>query len=1586
MNLYHLTAIPGTSISGIAQGSFTAPRQHELVVSTGTALEIFRLHARQGRLQALFRHDMFAKIRAISAFRLYSTRRDYLVVTSDSGCLAVLSADATSGVFRQVHCEAFDRSGCRRVVPGEWLACEPRGRACMTGAVERAKFVYVLNRDAQDRLTLSSPLEAHKSAHATLALQALDVGFDNPVFAALERAYSPYQKAPTLLVYYELDLGLNTVVRKLTSPVDQSSSLLVPVPGHTDGPGGVLVCSGGFVTYRNLLEDEEYGDQQLNVDANDQDVDMDASTEPTGNDDKKAATNKDGMNKDQQPQANGNSKTHPDPGKNNSSKPSRPRIEVPLPFRRGTNIHDTHVVCATAYHDRKGNAFFFLLCTEHGDLIKAELSWTPEEGATQLRLVYFDTLPTAAVAMTIFRSGFLFVALEGCDALLLKFRAVDVANDDPVGGVCYSESFSSAKDPNLEAHAGKVYVHSKKNGGIDLQVTLSSGASRDCAGQPFYNYQVRLRHLSVEATLESLGPILGITDGTDVHGSSFLINCGRGRAASLRALRRGVGVMEMSSAHTLASRITNVFTFSQSNQIPYHKFIIVSFRDRTKVLQVGDTRVEEITSTGFHLGVPTLCAGLLGLASPVQVHPQGVRFIPAGRAADAAEWNPPHPARIIAACCNSSQLVIALSSSAVVYFEVDPGNDSLVEIDRVSNALSDNNNAQGHGTSSSYDDDAAHLNSSGGSHRHHHHHSGSSSSPALAIPQVPPNRTRASFFAVADALHSKVRVYRITSDGSPQSLGIHIAPAPIESIAFVDFGISENTNNSGDGGQNLSANKTSNSDSKTPGEEGQQYQPLLNLIIGTKHGAIVRVSVDGDTGSLGDKRTLFIGPDRVRCYAANMGGVTTCFALGSYPHLLYAQGGRIETSPISGGDTFAHVAPLCSDEFPGGFVAAHGSRMRLLCIDLLHALQAGCHSSLRRGAPSALAAQTRIASLFHLSRSRMQATVRRVARVSETVSSQQPSSSNSNKSKRPRTQSLFVVAESEHRVKCRPSQIHLRDDHGPITKQPYFENAPPGSWFSRLSLVRLRGPDGGDVGASARVGSGSNVGGNDMDGRDAVKKDDARHEYNDNNRHTSTGADDDDNGEEEMDFDDTDPLVNLNMDAVTKLDRVLIEDTNDCIVAVTSTCSFGIPTDGSIPTDDTISYVVVSRACNSVVSATSATARHDRAVHYQQLTPKLQKETSETNDPESLKKILKKKPNDQCFGILSVYRVTTYFKLVHMHDTRISEPAYVVTPFRDMVAIGVGQAVRLYALGRRQLLRKVEYRAAVRNRVCAISSAGGDRLFVADRQESVTLFKYTCRRRPNRSGAGNESHNGLAPHHPSERQLELNEGGLLQAIASDELSRWVTCLHTLDYSTVCGGDLFGNIFILRLPPEISPGAEHIQMTSNSTSDPLLSASSASGVVSGAARAPHRLRVEASMHVGSAVSVVTSGRLDCSHFAHVHSAWTNDDLLKQADEETGLIYATMTGAVGVIKPLTTRSDADFAKRLEMSMRKGWRSPVGRDHLAFRSSFYACRGIVDGDLCELFVAASTKERKQWAADVARSEHDIDRKLDELRAAIV
>ena len=120
-----------------------------------------------------------------------------MIVGSDSGRIVILDYDPKTSSFVKVHQETYGKSGARRIVPGQYLATDPKGRSVMIAAMEKAKLVYILNRDAAANLTISSPLEAHKNNAIIHHIVGLDVGFENPTFAALEVDYSESDQDPT---------------------------------------------------------------------------------------------------------------------------------------------------------------------------------------------------------------------------------------------------------------------------------------------------------------------------------------------------------------------------------------------------------------------------------------------------------------------------------------------------------------------------------------------------------------------------------------------------------------------------------------------------------------------------------------------------------------------------------------------------------------------------------------------------------------------------------------------------------------------------------------------------------------------------------------------------------------------------------------------------------------------------------------------------------------------------------------------------------------------------------------------------------------------------------------------------------------------------------------------------------------------------------------------------------------------------------------------------------------------------------------------------------------------------------------------
>lgn len=148
MYLYSLTLQKAGGIQQAVYGSFSAPKAQEIVVSHGKSLELLSPDS-EGRLVSLFYTEVFGCILSMAPFRLTGERRvltsvptndfflggnrDYLVVGSDSGKITILLFDVEKSCFQKIHQETFGKSGCRRIVPGTYLCCDPRGRAVMIG-------------------------------------------------------------------------------------------------------------------------------------------------------------------------------------------------------------------------------------------------------------------------------------------------------------------------------------------------------------------------------------------------------------------------------------------------------------------------------------------------------------------------------------------------------------------------------------------------------------------------------------------------------------------------------------------------------------------------------------------------------------------------------------------------------------------------------------------------------------------------------------------------------------------------------------------------------------------------------------------------------------------------------------------------------------------------------------------------------------------------------------------------------------------------------------------------------------------------------------------------------------------------------------------------------------------------------------------------------------------------------------------------------------------------------------------------------------------------------------------------------------
>lgn len=503
---------------------------------------------------------------------------------SDSGRIVVLEYREDVNQFVKVHQETFGRSGNRRIVPGQYLASDPKGRAVLISAIEKTKLIYVLNRDADANLTISSPLEANRPSTIVESIVGVDVGYENPLFASLEFDYADADADPTgeayyqtekLLTYYELDLGLNHVVRRWLEPVDRSAHRLISVPGgynhnteRWDGPSGVLVCMEDYIVYKHQ---------------------------------------------------------------------GQPDHCVPIPRREtSSGMNRGSMIVSSVLHKMKA-AFFILVQNEDGDLFKVTIDHDEEE-VQALRIKYFDTVPVA-ISLTILRAGFLYVSSETGDQQLYSFQKL--GNDDDL------PEYVSTSYPN-------------------------HGATREMLPPTFMPRP--LDNIALADTLEALDPLMDakIANPLNNDAPQIYTACGRGARSTFKRLRHGLEVSEVVSSE-LPGVPEAVWATKLREKDEYDGYIVLSFVNGTLVLSISDT-IEEVVDSGFLTTEPTLAVQQLGPDALLQVHPRGIRHILPNQQVN--EWATPllddgTSTKIVAATTNERQVVIALDTHEIVYFELD---------------------------------------------------------------------------------------------------------------------------------------------------------------------------------------------------------------------------------------------------------------------------------------------------------------------------------------------------------------------------------------------------------------------------------------------------------------------------------------------------------------------------------------------------------------------------------------------------------------------------------------------------------------------------------------------------------------------------------------------------------------------------------------------------------------------------------------------------------------------------------------------------------------------------------------------------
>ncbi|KAJ1550181.1 Splicing factor 3B subunit 3, partial [Cladochytrium tenue] len=295
-------------------------------------------------------------------------------------------------------------------------------------------------------------------------------------------------------------------------------------------------------------------------------------------------------------------------------------------------------------------------------------------------------------------------------------------------------------------------------------------------------------------------------------------------------------------------------------------------------------------------------------------------------------------------------------------------------------------------------------------------------------------------------------------------------------------------------------------------------------------------------------------------------------------------------------------------------------------------------------------------------------------------------------------------------------------------------------------------------------------------------------------------------------------------------------------------------------------------------------------------------------------------PRSCARGFLRTYRLTPSLELELLHATELDDAPLAMCPFHGRLLVAVGSALRIYDIGKKKLLRKLEAKGFP-NLIVNIHTQG-NRIVVADVQESLHYAVYVA----------------------SENRITV--------FADDTAGRFVTASCMLDYDTIAGGDKFGSLFVARLPRDVSEEVDEDPAGNRVLYE--------KGYLNGAA---YKLEHVAEFHVGETVTSVARAAL-------------------VAGGREVLLYTTLLGRVGALVPFASKEDADFFQQLEMQLRAAAPPLAGRDHLAFRSAYRPVHATVDGDLCERFLALPADRRRAIADDLDRTVAEVAKKIEDLR----
>merc|ERR1711920_856416 len=129
----------------------------------------------------------------------------------------------------------------------------------------------------------------------------------------------------------------------------------------------------------------------------------------------------------------------------------------------------------------------------------------------------------------------------------------------------------------------------------------------------------------------------------------------------------------------------------------------------------------------------------------------------------------------------------------------------------------------------------------------------------------------------------------------------------------------------------------------------------------------------------------------------------------------------------------------------------------------------------------------------------------------------------------------------------------------------------------------------------------------------------------------------------------------------------------------------------------------------------------------------------------------------------------------------------------------------------------------------------------------------------------------------------------------------------------------------------------------------------------------KLEAECNFHVGDVVTSLTK-------------------IMLQTGNIEVILYSTLGGCLGVLFPMSVNEDVDFYQHLEMYLRQEAIPILGRDHLSYRSYYFPCRNVINGDLCEMFTLLKRSVQETIADAIDKTPAQVIKKIEDIRNKIV